>query len=285
MSLLIDTLATVMQQYAQGAIISPPRLAVPIAEGGVMLSMPASAPDIAIHKLVNVAPRNASRALPTIHGQVVACDAVTGALRFSVDGPMVTARRTAAVTLLGIARLLPHAPQRILLIGTGKQAAHHLEAIGEIHPHATVVVRGSTSAGATSFVQRHAGLIRTLCTDDGSGHEEADVVITLTTSKTPVYSAPGTPGRLVVGVGAFTADAAEISPATIRDSLLYVDDPAGAQHEAGDLIQAGVDWSRVLPLSSALAGTPDPRMPVVLKTVGCAAWDLAACRVIALGLG
>ena len=76
------------------------------------------------------------------------------------------------------------------------------------------------------------------------------LVVTLTTSRTPVYREAAREGRLVVGVGAFTADAAEIDAETVRASRLVVDDPAGARHEAGDLIQAGMNVGAI----PALAG-------------------------------
>ena len=60
---------------------------------------------------------------------------------------------------------------------------------------------------------------------------------------------------------------------------MIVDDPAGARHEAGDLIQAGVDWSGVISLGDVLKGTANVAGPIFFKSVGCAAWDLAACRV------
>ncbi|EDT03009.1 ornithine cyclodeaminase/mu-crystallin [Burkholderia ambifaria IOP40-10] len=103
-------------------------------------------------------------------------------------------------------------------------------------------------------------------------------MVTLTTSRTPVYREAAREGRLVVGVGAFTADAAEIDADTVRHSRLVVDDPAGARHEAGDLIVAQVDWQRVASLADVLRGAFERSGPLLFKTVGCAAWDLAACR-------
>jgi 1-piperideine-2-carboxylate/1-pyrroline-2-carboxylate reductase [NAD(P)H] len=105
-------------------------------------------------------------------------------------------------------------------------------------------------------------------------------VITCTTSRTPVYALPASRERLLIAVGAYRPDMAEIAPDTVRASRCYVDEPEGARHEAGDLIGAGVDGAQVLPLSAALARRPAPGdAPVLLKTVGCAAWDLAAARV------
>ena len=61
---LVDALKEAAADYAQGRIASPERLVVPLNAGGVMLSMPATAPDLAIHKLVNVCPANRTRGLP-----------------------------------------------------------------------------------------------------------------------------------------------------------------------------------------------------------------------------
>ena len=116
--------------------------------------------------------------------------------------------------------------------------------------------------------------------------DSVDLVIALTTSRQPVYDEAARAGRLVVGVGAFKPEMAEIGARTLAGSTIFVDDPAGARHEAGDLLQAKVDWSQVRGLVAALdaasgAATPvaDDSAPRVFKTVGCAAWDLAAGRV------
>jgi 1-piperideine-2-carboxylate/1-pyrroline-2-carboxylate reductase [NAD(P)H] len=281
---LIDALRIAAQHVVDGDIVSPERLVVPLKEGGVMLSMPATADDIAIHKLVNVNPRNRHHGLPTIHGQVVACDALSGVMLFQVDGPTVTGRRTAAVTVLGISRLLPQAPRSVLIIGGGKQAGNHVEAIAEVYPDAIIRVRGSSAQSAQHFVERFKALAPNVVVDDLRTQTDADVVITVTTSKTPVYLEPARPGCLVIGVGAFTPDAAEISAKVINASTVYVDDPLGATHEAGDLILANIDWARVKSLASALTDKPDFSKPIVFKTVGTGAWDLAACRVIKANL-
>ncbi|NKJ48326.1 ornithine cyclodeaminase, partial [Burkholderia sp. SG-MS1] len=95
------------------------------------------------------------------------------------------------------------------------------------------------------------------------------------------YDEAARAGRLVIGVGAFTPEMIEIGARTIAASALFVDDPAGAKHEAGDFIQAEVDWATVGGIAAVLEGAArgSPDKPVVFKSVGCAAWDLAACRV------
>lgn len=276
---LVQTLRETMREYAAARIISPERLVIPLQEGGVMLSMPSSAEDLAIHKLVNVCPANGTRQLPTIHGQVVAYDSHTGEPLFMLDGPTVTGRRTAAVTGLGIMTLLAAPPRHIHVVGTGKQAANHVEALAALFPNADISVAGTSEVRARRFVESHVRTAPKLHAHVGAAPETADVVIAVTTSKTPVYTEPAKTGRLVIGVGAFTPDAAEIAKETVDGSFVIVDDLAGAKHEAGDLIQAGIDWSRVHALAQAIDGRIRPQAPIFFKSVGCAAWDLAACRV------
>lgn len=284
-STLVQTLRETIVEYAAGKIASPERLVIPLQEGGVMLSMPSSASDIAIHKLVNVCPGNGKRQLPTIHGQVIACDAFTGEMLFVLDGPTVTGRRTAAVSALGIMCLHAGAPKEILIIGTGKQAVNHVEAFAALFPQARMLVKGSTQERTQRFVEALRAIAPNLSALDGEVPDSVDVVVTVTTSQTPVYSALARAGRLVVGVGAFTPAAAEVGKATVDSSFIIVDDPAGAKHEAGDLIQAGVDWANVNALADAIKGNLKPMEPVFFKSVGCAAWDLAACRVAQAHIG
>lgn len=274
---LVGELERAVTEYTAGKIVSPERLVTPLAAGGVMLSMPASAQDIAVHKLVNVCPSNFSRNLATINGEVVAYDALTGVTLFALDGPTVTGRRTAAITLLAISRLRKTPPKTIAIIGTGKQASTHAQALASFYTGVDLVVAGLSREEEEQFCARHSSCaVKPFVDRDWS---RIDVVVTLTTSKTPVYAEKAVQGRLIVGVGAFTPDAAEVGQETVLASTVIVDDPAGARHEAGDLIQAGVDWSGVISLGEVLEGTANVAGPVFFKSVGCAAWDLAACRV------
>jgi 1-piperideine-2-carboxylate/1-pyrroline-2-carboxylate reductase [NAD(P)H] len=274
---LVDAIATACADYASGAICAPERQVVPFPQGGVMLSMPATAHDIGIHKLVNVVPGNRELNLPTIHGVVSAFDGKTGRELCVLDGPTVTARRTAAVTMLGLKTFLRGKPEHVALIGVGTQAVGHVQALAAIYPGLRVTAIGTSLAKAQAFVEAHRHLPLELNAATVTPHD-IDAVVTLTTSAVPVYTQAAKAGLLVIGVGAFKPELAEIGEATLQESSIYVDDVAGARHEAGDLIQANVDWSAVQPLSHALAHGAPLDKPIVFKTVGCAAWDLAAAR-------
>lgn len=276
---LMQAIAVAAAEHDVGAIKSPTRQVVPINGNGVMLSMPATASDIAIHKLVFVQPANVQRQLPTINGTVTVCDAETGRPLCVLDGPEVTGRRTVAVTLLAIEKLLPHKPTNVLIVGTGAQAQYHVQGLHAMYPDIQVHVRGMNDEDATSFCDRHIELFPTMRTCMGTVPSEVDVVITVTTSTQPVYNEPAIQGRVVIGVGAFKPEMAELGKTTLDGSNLYADEPEGAQHEAGDLLRAGVDWANVKSLAHLVQNTPKIGVAHAFKSVGTAAWDLAACRV------
>lgn len=275
---LCEAVAQAARDYAAGRITSPERQVLPLPNGGVLLSMPATAADIGIHKLVNVCPANGALGLPTIHGVVAVYDAVTGAPRAILDGPTVTGRRTAAVSMLAIRTLARTAPRHAALIGAGKQASDHARALAALHPGIRVDVHARSLDRAEGFVRAHAGLDLDLRPASGAVDPAAEVVVTLTTSLTPVYDEPPRPDRLLVGVGAFKPEMAEYGPTSVLGSAVFLDDPAGGRHEAGDLIQAGFDWAAGRSLVDALEGRVPPDGPRLFKSVGCAAWDLAAGR-------
>ena len=197
------------------------------------------------------------RGLPTIHGQVMAFDADTGETLFILDGPTVTGRRTAAMSMLGVHTLRRAAPREI-------PADRHRHAGGEPSGGARRTVSGRTGVGEGQcagarggFCDAHVGKARDLQPLAGDGvPDSVDVVIALTTSKQAVYDEAARADRLVIGVGAFTPDMVEIGARTIAGSALFVDDEAGARHEAGDFIQAGVDWAQVGGIAAVLDVVP-----------------------------
>lgn len=284
---LVEAIAVAANELERGEILSPERMVVPLGQGGVMLSMPATAADLAIHKLVNVQPGNTALGMPTIHGAVSLCDARTGQIKAVLDGPEVTGRRTAAVSMLAIRTLLPAGPREVVLYGSGVQARHHVQALAALYPQARVWVRSRSRQSAEAFCEACAPWHSNLAPCPDELPRCVDVVITLTTSLEPIYDLPAQAGRLIIGVGAFKPEMAEVGPQTLAGSQVLADEPGGARHEAGDLLRAGIDWEQVRSLAQALRGEVDLAKPLVFKSVGTGAWDLAAGRVVwrALGLG
>ncbi len=288
---LVPALARAAAELSRGAIAAPERKVVPIDAHSVLLCMPALAPDIGVTKLITVHGANARRGLPAIQGEVIVFDTATGRRLALLDGPTVTARRTAAMTLLGMQVLAPRRPASAWLIGTGAQAAALAEALATQGGIGELDVTGPSAARAAGFAarlrERHPGVAVQVHADPAAA-PETDVVVALTTSAVPVVPERLAAHTLAIGVGAFKPNMAELPPALLHARAIVVDDVEGARHEAGDLIQAGIDWGGVRALGDILAGKAavppgQPGCAPVFKTVGQAAWDLAAARVAAGG--
>lgn len=283
---LVPAIALAARQLASGEINAPDRLVVGMGGSGVLLCMPAVAKDVSVTKLITVHGDNARHGLPAIQGEVTVFDTATGRRLALLDGPTVTARRTAAVTLHGIELLAPARPASALLIGTGVQAAAHVDALATYFGirRFRIASRSADSAKAfcASLANRHPGIsadalemlqLPPACQD-------VDLVIALTTSTSPVVPAQLPAHVMAIGVGAFKPEMAELPAELLHARSIVVDHLAGAKHEAGDLLRASIDWSKVRDIASAAeSGLPNQTLAPVLKTVGHAAWDLAAARV------
>jgi 1-piperideine-2-carboxylate/1-pyrroline-2-carboxylate reductase [NAD(P)H] len=281
---LADAIRDVALARSTGAVQAPPRLALPLPGGAVLLVMPASDEDIAITKLVTVHPGNADRGLPTIQGEVVVMEASTGTRLGILDGATVTARRTAALSLLAARELAPHPDGPFLIVGTGAQGRSHLEAFHEGLGTSKVFLASKTRENAESLADHAAtlGIDATVVEDPVQALDEAGLVVTATTSREPVLPEGVPDGTFVAAVGSFEPEAAELPPGFIAGSSVVVDTMEGARDEAGDLIQAektgAFSWTAATALEDVLQGQDRPTGTVVFKSVGHSLWDLAAAR-------
>ena len=281
---LADAIREVALVRSSGDIQAPPRFVLPLPGGGVLLVMPASDGEIAITKLVTVHPGNAGRGLPTIQGEVVVMEAETGTRLGLLDGATVTARRTAALSLLAARELAPRPEDPLLIVGAGAQARSHLEAFAEGLGVSKVFLTSRTRERAESLAghARGMGVEAVVVDKPEEALPEVGMVVTATTSREPVLPEGVRDGTFVAAVGSFEPEAAELPPGLISGSAVVVDTLEGAREEAGDLIQAekvgAFRWERASALEEALRAGERPTGKVVFKSVGDALWDLAAAR-------
>ncbi|WP_395823355.1 delta(1)-pyrroline-2-carboxylate reductase family protein [Collimonas sp.] len=283
---LVAALVKVAQQLREGEINVPERMVVEIDPASVLLCMLAVAADIGMTKLITVHANNGQYQFPAIQGEVVVFDSASGRRLALLHGPTVTARRTAAVSLLGIEALLPVKPQSALLIGAGVQALAHAEALIDYFGVDVFWVAARDPQKTQAFCEglqlRHPQIaVKPLGTAELAAEAPpVDVMIALTTARSAVIPVHIAPNTLAIGVGAFKPDMVEFPAELLHSRTVAVDCLAGAKHEAGDLLQAKIDWGKVRELSDLLAHgfVQQPLLPVY-KTVGQAARDLAAARV------
>jgi 1-piperideine-2-carboxylate/1-pyrroline-2-carboxylate reductase [NAD(P)H] len=143
-----------------GSAQVPERIVMPLAGGASLFVMPATDGRIAMTKLISFTPANASQSRATIQGNVVVFDVATGERIAILDGPTITARRTAAVSLLAAQRLAPNTAGPLLIVGAGVQGRAHLEAFAQGLGIQQVVIasRSAASAEALAAHARSLGL-------------------------------------------------------------------------------------------------------------------------------
>jgi len=281
---LADSIREVALARGSGDLQAPPRLVVPLQEEGVLLVMPASDREIAITKLVTVHPENPERGLPTIQGEVLVMDATTGERLGLLDGSVVTARRTAALSMLAARELAPRQDGPLLIVGAGTQGRAHLDAFHEGLDVSRAFIYSRSSKSAVSLAGHARSLGMEAETVEGPEEvlDDVSLVVTATTSSEPILPGEIPEGVFVAAVGSFEPEAAELPPALISVSQVFVDTMEGAKDEAGDLIQASqagaFNWEDATTLENALRSSGHTEGTIVFKSVGRALWDLAAAR-------
>ncbi len=284
---LAESLRQILRDREAGIAQAPPRNIVSLHGGGTLLVMPAADHEIAITKLVTVHPNNHLLNLPSIIADVVVMDVKTGQRVCMLDGATVTARRTAALSLLAAKTLAANTDGPLLIVGAGVQGRAHLEAFvaGLGVRHVFITSRTLAKSEALAAYARTLGVMASAVESAETVLPSASLIVTGTTSQTPVMSAAVRPDAFVAAVGAYNHHMAELPPDLVRNANLFVDSLEGAQAEAGDLLQADIDWQSVTPLAKALdaAFVPPAQLktrPTIFKSVGHALWDLAAARLV-----
>jgi 1-piperideine-2-carboxylate/1-pyrroline-2-carboxylate reductase [NAD(P)H] len=270
---------------SDGSVVVPERLVQPLAGGGSLFVMPAMDSRIAITKLITFTPANAGTRRRAIQGDVVVFDVATGARTLVLDGPTVTARRTAAVSLLAAQRLAPNKAGPLLIVGAGPQGKAHLEAFAEGLGIREVFIVSRTvgSARALAAHARTLGLEASVLADPNAALSRCPLVVTCTPASSVALDGLPRPDAFIAAVGAFTPKMVELGAELCRHCAavgsVFVDTPQAA-HEAGDLIQAGLDVAAFATLSDVVAAPQrTARGPVLFKSCGWAGWDLAGARL------
>jgi 1-piperideine-2-carboxylate/1-pyrroline-2-carboxylate reductase [NAD(P)H] len=316
-------LRKVLQSQALGHTNCPVRSSVPLAglPAGVMLTMPAADQHLAVVKTVTVHLGNPSHqpAFPAVQALLMVMDARTGERLALLDGEAVTVRRTAALSAL--AALAARAQGRELngplhIIGAGAQAKAHLQAFAALleSRECTIQSRTLQSAQALAGFAQGLGYRARVCVEPnqarpfgsaneapefvsiGDALEQASIIVTATSSATPVLYGPVKHDALICAVGAFTKTMAEVHASLVNQCTVVVDTMEGCIAEAGDLLQAYVDWSRITPLHALVCPAPCNEQeadqqpvvtpqPLLFKSVGSALWDLAAAHCWAQSRG
>jgi len=214
---------------------------------------------------------------------------LAGATQALIEADLMGAYRTGAATGVAIRALAPPGARTVAIIGTGHQARTQAMAVTRALDVEELRVYGRDPDRRRRFaeqVEADWGRAAVVADSAEAAVTGADVVVAMTNSAEPVFQARWVrPGALVCGCGSNMPNRAEVPPELVRSAdVIVADQVEAAQLESGDLIRAGVDWTRVVGLGEVLAGKApgrtDPAQTVLFESHGLAIWDVAAAATV-----
>jgi len=147
-----------------------------------------------------------------------------------------------------------------------------------------VASRSRASADALVSHARALGLQAQRVDDADAALAHCPLVVSATSAQAVALQAVPRDDAFVAAVGAFNPSMLEWAPEVCRQLArtgTLVVDTRDADHEAGDLLQAGLNVGALPSLGDIVRdGTPSTAGPVFFKSCGWAGWDLAAARCV-----
>jgi alanine dehydrogenase len=274
----VDVVEGSFRRQGAGEVANQPRLRLPL-DGGALALMGA------VDRGLGVAGSKTYSALPENAAfMVVLFDGTGGYCLGVIEANGLGQLRTGAASGVAAKYLARSRARRLGIIGCGFQAETQVACIRAAVPSLEhVVAYCRTPASLEAFCDKVGA-------EAAESHREAaadaDIVVTVTTSKDPVLRGDWLKdGALVCAVGANHPSRRELDDAVLeRATFVCCDSLEQARMESGDLIEPvehGVlDWLEVHELCDVVTGEVPGRQSdgdvVVFKSNGLAAWDVAS---------
>ena len=274
---LIRAMESALTAFSSGHVVQPLRSWLTVEEGSRYLGvMPAATSDAMGVKLVSLYPRNAGTPVPTVMAMVLLMRPDTGEPIALMDGNVLTAMRTAAVSAAVTNHLASPDSRVLALLGSGVQAKAHLEALSHVRKFDEVRVWSRTRVNAERFAAQHGAK----ATDPESAVRGADVVVTATPATEPILKGAWLkPGAHVNAIGAPMPAWRELDDEAMTN-VVVVDSREAVLRESGDVILSN---ARIYAeVGEIFAGSkPSPASKTtVFKSVGLAVEDVATAKLV-----
>lgn len=215
-----------------------------------------------------------------------------GHLLSMIEADWLGTMRTGAASALAT-HYLAHAESAVVgLLGAGQQAMMQLVGVCSVRKIAHVNVYSRNLPACEQFCEKMSHRLKIpvrAAANPREAVEEADIVITATTSSTPVF--PGEwlkQGCHINAIGSNWANRRELDLTTLqRCDLIFTDSNEQARWEAGDLIipadEGLFDWDSVYELADLVAGNGPRRQSAdqitLYKGLGIALEDIATAAL------
>jgi alanine dehydrogenase len=191
-------------------------------------------------KVITIFPGNHGTGHPSHQGVVILFDAKYGNPLLILDAAEITAIRTAAASAVATRWLAREEAQRLAIIGSGEQAARHIESMLLVRPIRQIDLWSRSEHNAkelaATIAQKYSIAIK-VHPHPEDAIKGADIICTTTASKEPLVQGDRiAKGTHINAVGSSTPTARELDTAAIRRSKLYTDCYESLFKEAGDFL-------------------------------------------------
>jgi ornithine cyclodeaminase/alanine dehydrogenase-like protein (mu-crystallin family) len=221
-------------------------------------------------------------------GLVVLFDGESGKPVCTADAGEITHIRTGAASAVATDLLARTDARRMAVLGTGKQAVSHIEAIVKVRPLTEILVWGRSAERAQNFAEemtRKTGIAVRSAQSVRVAVANADIICTVTSASEPILEGAWVkPGAHVNVVGSSGPGPAEIDQDLVMKSRFIADHREHVLLHGADFLRAKAagavtDTHVAAEIGEILSGARDGRLSAdditLYKSLGHAVQDIA----------
>lgn len=287
----IDAIILSMETIHSGDFVMPQRMHLD-QNADTFLLMPCITNEYWATKLVSFCPENYKSKLPSIYGTIVLADAKTGRPLAIIDGGIVTAMRTAAVSAVGIIHLAPENCHTLGIVGTGLQGIHQAIFACSVREISDIWAYDEYEPNLDRFkkelYKEFPGVNVIRARDSSEVAINSELIITATNSQFPIFENKKElfTGKTFVGIGSYKKDCREYPEQLFTQVDQIFIDTLHGKKETGDLLtpvhENWIPEENIHPISDLMAGdvTLSDNPTRLYKTVGGAVFDLFSAKLI-----
>ncbi len=292
----ISVMEQTFRSLASGNCIQPlrPMMWLP-DKTGLLAMMPAYAGDIDVMgiKTISVFPKNKEFGYSSHQGVVLLFETKNGKPLCMADADEITAIRTPAASAVATNLLARKDAETLSVIGSGLQAARHIEAMLLIRKIKKITLWSRNETNAKLLAEKVSAINKIdiiVAKNPEEAVRDMDIICTVTGSAEPIVKGEWvSKGTHINAVGSCTPVARELDTATILKSKLFTDCYESLLKEAGDFIipktEGAIDDSHVKgEIGEILLGKKEGRTSnddiTVFKSLGLAVEDIFAVNHI-----
>jgi len=284
----VDLVRKAMVWQAEGSLEVPAKIGIHPPKGRHINAMPAFAAPLGAAGLKWVAdfPANKKLGLPTIHALIVLNDPATGVPFCVMEGALVTAKRTAAMTGLSFQSCALQSVTLGTIVGTGMEAVSHVETLPKALPKLeTLRVVGRDLPAAERFCKAmasatHVELIPFL--DRELAVQDAQIIVTVTNEVNtrllePGWIAPGATVAILDNAGKETTILHSMDRIIVDDRRPFATEEVRRRFAAGP---PRIDGELGEILIGRIKGRSNPEERIMVLNLGSAACDVVVATAV-----